>query len=43
MSAVWVSIVPLWGLARPLRIASVNREMVLNSVAQRALGPTRSY
>lgn len=43
MSAVWESIVPLCGLGRLLRIASVNREMVLSYAAQRTLGPTRSY
>lgn len=42
MSAVWVSIVPLWAWPGYC-IASVNREMVLNYVAQRTLGPTRSY
>ena len=34
---------PYWGLARLLRIAPVNREMVLNFVAQHSLGPARSY
>jgi alkylation response protein AidB-like acyl-CoA dehydrogenase len=36
-------LVPLWGLARLLRIAPVNREMVLNYVAQHSLGLPRSY
>ncbi|MGQ0842220.1 acyl-CoA dehydrogenase family protein [Actinokineospora sp.] len=36
-------LVPYWGLARLLRIAPVNREMVLNFVAQHSLGLPRSY
>ncbi|HUZ36927.1 MAG TPA: acyl-CoA dehydrogenase family protein [Streptosporangiaceae bacterium] len=36
-------LVPLWGLARLLRIAPVNREMLLNYVAQHSLGLPRSY
>jgi alkylation response protein AidB-like acyl-CoA dehydrogenase len=36
-------LVPLWGLARLLRIAPVNREMILNYVAQHSLGLPRSY
>jgi alkylation response protein AidB-like acyl-CoA dehydrogenase len=36
-------LVPLWGVARLLRIAPVNREMVLNYVAQHSLGLPRSY
>ena len=32
-----------WGLARLLRIAPVNREMILNYVAQHSLGLPRSY
>jgi alkylation response protein AidB-like acyl-CoA dehydrogenase len=36
-------LVPLWGIARLLRIAPVNREMVLNYVAQHSLGLPRSY
>ena len=36
-------LVPLWGMARLLRIAPVNREMVLNYVAQHTLGLPRSY
>ena len=36
-------LVPLWGMARLLRIAPVNREMVLNYVAQHSLGLPRSY
>jgi hypothetical protein len=34
---------PLWGIARLLRIAPVSREMVLNYVAQHSLGLPRSY
>ena len=36
-------LMPYWGLARLLRIAPVNREMILNSVAQHSLGLPRSY
>jgi alkylation response protein AidB-like acyl-CoA dehydrogenase len=36
-------LLPYWGLARLLRIAPVNREMVLNYVAQHGLGLPRSY
>ena len=36
-------LVPYWGLARLLRIAPVNREMILNYVAQHSLGLPRSY
>jgi alkylation response protein AidB-like acyl-CoA dehydrogenase len=36
-------LVPLWGIARLLRIAPVNREMILNFVAQHSLGLPRSY
>jgi alkylation response protein AidB-like acyl-CoA dehydrogenase len=36
-------LIPLWGLARLLRIAPVNRDMVLNYVAQHSLGLPRSY
>jgi alkylation response protein AidB-like acyl-CoA dehydrogenase len=36
-------LVPLWGLARLLRIAPVSREMILNYVAQHSLGLPRSY
>jgi alkylation response protein AidB-like acyl-CoA dehydrogenase len=36
-------LVPLWGLARLLRIAPVNREMILNFVAQHSMGLPRSY
>jgi alkylation response protein AidB-like acyl-CoA dehydrogenase len=36
-------LVPLWGMARLLRIAPVNREMILNYVAQHSLGLPRSY
>lgn len=36
-------LIPLWGLARLLRIAPVNREMVLNFVAQHSLGLPKSY
>ena len=36
-------LLPLWGLARLLRIAPVSREMILNYVAQHSLGLPRSY
>jgi alkylation response protein AidB-like acyl-CoA dehydrogenase len=36
-------LIPLWRLARLLRIAPVNREMILNYVAQHSLGLPRSY
>jgi alkylation response protein AidB-like acyl-CoA dehydrogenase len=36
-------LLPYWGLARLLRIAPVNREMILNFVAQHSLGLPRSY
>lgn len=36
-------LIPLWGMARLLRIAPVNSEMVLNHVAQHTLGLPRSY
>jgi alkylation response protein AidB-like acyl-CoA dehydrogenase len=36
-------LIPYWGMARLLRIAPVNREMVLNFVAQHSLGLPRSY
>jgi alkylation response protein AidB-like acyl-CoA dehydrogenase len=36
-------LMPYWGLARLLRIAPVNREMILNFVAQHSLGLPRSY
>jgi len=36
-------LLPLWGMARLLRIAPVNREMILNYVAQHSLGLPRSY
>jgi alkylation response protein AidB-like acyl-CoA dehydrogenase len=36
-------LLPYWGLARLLRIAPVNREMVLNYVAQHTLSLPRSY
>jgi alkylation response protein AidB-like acyl-CoA dehydrogenase len=36
-------LLPLWDLARLLRIAPVSREMILNYVAQHALGLPRSY
>jgi alkylation response protein AidB-like acyl-CoA dehydrogenase len=35
--------VPYWGMARLLRIAPVNREMILNYVAQHSLGLPKSY
>ena len=36
-------LVPYWGIARLLRIAPVNREMILNYVAQHSLRLPRSY
>lgn len=36
-------LMPYWGLARLLRIAPINREMILNYVAQHSLGLPRSY
>ncbi|HUY47732.1 MAG TPA: acyl-CoA dehydrogenase family protein [Streptosporangiaceae bacterium] len=36
-------LMPYWGLARLLRVAPVNREMILNYVAQHSLGLPRSY
>jgi len=36
-------LIPLWGMARLLRIAPVSREMILNYVAQHSLGLPRSY
>ena len=36
-------LMPYWGLARLLRIAPVNREMILNYVARHSLGLPRSY
>ncbi|MCO7218560.1 acyl-CoA dehydrogenase family protein [Klenkia sp. PcliD-1-E] len=36
-------LIPYWGLARLLRIAPVNREMILNYVAQHTLGLPRSH
>jgi alkylation response protein AidB-like acyl-CoA dehydrogenase len=36
-------LLPYWGLARLLRIAPVNREMVLNYIAQHSLALPRSY
>jgi alkylation response protein AidB-like acyl-CoA dehydrogenase len=36
-------LLPYWGMARLLRIAPVNREMILNFVAQHSLGLPRSY
>ncbi|MET3803853.1 alkylation response protein AidB-like acyl-CoA dehydrogenase [Nakamurella sp. UYEF19] len=41
--SVEYGLVPLWGMARLLRIAPVNSEMVLNYVAQHTLGLPRSY
>ena len=34
---------PYWASARLLRVAPVNREMILNYVAQHSLGLPRSY
>ena len=36
-------LIPYWGMARLLRVAPVNREMILNFVAQHSLGLPRSY
>jgi alkylation response protein AidB-like acyl-CoA dehydrogenase len=36
-------LIPLWGMARLLRVAPVNAEMVLNYIAQHSLGLPRSY
>ena len=36
-------LLPYWGSARLLRVAPVNREMILNYVAQHSLGLPRSY
>jgi alkylation response protein AidB-like acyl-CoA dehydrogenase len=36
-------LLPLWGMARLLRIAPVNSEMILNYVAQHSLGLPKSY
>ena len=41
--SVEFGLVPMWGLARTLRIAPVSREMILNYVAQHSLGLPRSY
>jgi alkylation response protein AidB-like acyl-CoA dehydrogenase len=41
--AVEYGLVPLWSVARLLRIAPVNREMILNYVAGHSLGLPRSY
>ncbi|WP_166969075.1 acyl-CoA dehydrogenase family protein [Brevibacterium atlanticum] len=36
-------LLPYWALARLLRIAPINRDMILNHVAQHSLGLPRSY
>jgi hypothetical protein len=36
-------LIPLPGLARPLRIVPVNRKIILSYVAQHSLGLPRSY
>ena len=41
--SVEYGLLPLWGMARLLRIAPVNSEMVLNYVAQHTLKLPRSY
>ena len=41
--SVEYGLMPLWGMARLLRIAPVNSEMVLNYVAQHMLDLPRSY
>lgn len=38
-----VGLMPLWGMARLLKIAPVNREMILNFVAHHSMGLPRSY
>lgn len=35
--------IPYWGMARLMQVAPVNREMILNHVAQHGLGLPRSY
>ena len=41
--SVEYGLLPLWGMARLLRIAPINQEMVLNYVAQHSLGLPKSY
>lgn len=41
--ATETGLLPYWGLARLLRIAPVNREMILNFIAQHSLKLPRSY
>lgn len=41
--ATETGLMPLWGMARLLRIAPVNSEMILNYVAQHTLGLPKSY
>lgn len=41
--SVEYGLLPLWGMARLLRIAPVNREMVLNYIASHTLGMPKSY
>lgn len=41
--SVEYGLMPLYGMARLLQIAPVNREMVLNYIAQHTLGMPRSY
>jgi alkylation response protein AidB-like acyl-CoA dehydrogenase len=41
--AAETGLIPLWGMARVLRIAPVNSEMILNYVAQHTLGMPKSY
>ena len=41
--SVEYGLIPLWGMARLLQIAPVNREMLLNYVAQHTLRLPRSY
>jgi alkylation response protein AidB-like acyl-CoA dehydrogenase len=36
-------LIPYWGMARLMQVAPVNREMILNHVAQHGLGLPRSY
>ncbi len=41
--AAGYGLMPYWASARLLRVAPVNREMILNYVAQHSLGLPRSY
>jgi alkylation response protein AidB-like acyl-CoA dehydrogenase len=41
--SVEYGLIPLWGLTRVLRIAPVNREMILNYIATHTLALPKSY